>query len=229
MTKKISGILIVCLMFATYTFAQDGYRVIPSPWAFSWGVGVGAMIPSGDLGKHFQTGFAADTEVSVYYQKAFLRVNGGFSPSKLSADIKVVDESGQKESIWPKGSGSMHASISANLGVNVFETDDICFYPFAGIGYGFIEPNLKTSNSDPLLTDLKINSLIWNLGFGVDYKFADKDYAPGKINRILKAGLRYQFQKPDYSKEAIGFGGATHWMTLRFEIGSSMPGKAVRM
>ena len=198
--------LFACFIFTAFTFAQQDYRVIPSPWAYSWGVGLGTMVPSGDLGNHFNTGFAADTEVNVYYNKMFLMIIGGISPSKLSADIKVVDKNENNEGVWPKGSGSMHAYIGANLGVNALIADNISFYPFAGIGYGFVEPNLKTANSDPLLSNLNVSSMIWNLGFGIDYNFPDKDYAPEKINRILKTGFRYQFQKPDYSKEAIGFG-----------------------
>lgn len=226
MKIKITGMLIAALFLSTLSSAQSNYRVIPSPWAFSWGAGLGSMVPSGQLGENFKAGFAADTEISIYYQKAFLMINGGFSPSTLSADIRVVDEN-NNETRWLAGSGSMHAYVAANLGVKIFEEDNISFYPFAGIGYGFIEPNLKTSNSDPLLSNLKINSFIWNAGFGIDYHFPDKDYAPEKINRILKTGLRYQFQKPNYEKNSDNLNGATHWLTLRFVIGSTMPGKVI--
>ena len=226
MKTKITGMLIAALLLSTLSYAQSNVRVIPSPWAFSWGVGLGTMIPTGQLGENFKAGFAADTEISVYYQKAFLMINGGFSPSTLSSDIRVVEEN-NNESSWPAGSGSMHAYVAANLGVKIFEEDNISIYPFTGIGYGFIEPNLKTSNSDPLLSNLKINSFIWNAGFGIDYHFPDKDYAPEKINRILKTGVRYQFQKPNYEKSSDNLNGATHWFTLRFVIGSTMPGKVI--
>jgi hypothetical protein len=225
MKKKIVGMLITAFFISSLAHAQRDNRVIPSPWAFSWGAGLGTMVPSGDLGDYFKTGFAADTELNIYYQKVFLMINGGFSSNALAKDIPVVMVDDGREATWPSGSNALHAFIGANIGVNILEADNISFYPFAGIGYGFIEPNLKTANSDPVLSALKINSLVWNAGFGVDYNIPDKNYAPGKINRILKVGLRYQFQKPDYEKEVAGFDGATHWMTLRFVIGSTMPGR----
>lgn len=55
----------------------------------------------------------------------------------------------------------------------------------------------------------------------MDYNLQNKEYIPGKINRIMKAGLRYQYQQPNYEKEVIGFDGATHWVSLRFEIGTT--------
>ena len=227
MKNKIIGLLVTAFFFSGWVQAQRNYRVEPSPWAFSWGAGLGSMVPSGNLGDNFKAGFAADTEISIYYQKAFLMINGGFSTNALARDIPVVMESDGSEATWPAGPNALHAFIGGNVGFNIFEADNISFYPFAGIGYGFIEPNLKTAHSDPVLSALKINSFLWNAGFGIDYLFPDKDYAPGEINRILKAGLRYQFQKPDYGKDVAGFDGATHWFTLRFVIGSTMPGKVI--
>lgn len=227
MKKKSAGMLIATFFISSLALAQRDYRVVPSPWAFSWGAGLGTMVPSGNLGDYFKTGFAADTELNIYYQKALLMINGGFSSNALAQDIPVVMIDDGSEATWPSGSNALHAFIGGNIGVNILEADNISFYPFAGIGYGFIEPNLKTANSDPVLTALKINSFLWNVGMGIDYNFPDKDYAPGEINRILKVGLRYQFQKPNYEKEVDGFDGATHWMTLRFVIGSTMPGRVI--
>ena len=148
MKVKMSGALLIALLFSVSIHAQQNYRVEPSPWAFSWGVGLGTMVPTGDLGNKFNAGFAADTELNLYYNKAFLMLNGGFAMSGLVGDIDVVSSEGN--TVWP-----------------------------------------------------------------------------GDINRILKMGLRYQFQKPNHEKEQEGFAGATHWLTLRFVIGSSMPGKKV--
>ncbi|MDD4777111.1 MAG: outer membrane beta-barrel protein [Fermentimonas sp.] len=227
MNSKITTFILAFSLFLSSAGAQQNYTVEPSPWAFSWGAGLGSMIPTGGLGDNFNTGFTADTELNLYYNKAFLMINGGFSSNKLARDIPVeMIDSGDKAT-WPMGSNAMHAYIGANVGVNMYATDKISFYPFAGIGYGFIEPNLKTANSDPVLSSLKINSFLWNAGVGVDYNIPDKDYNPGEINRILKVGLRYQFQKPDYEKDVLGFNGATHWLTLRFVIGSTMPGKVI--
>ncbi|HAR38207.1 MAG: hypothetical protein A2W86_12335 [Bacteroidetes bacterium GWD2_45_23] len=223
-TRIITLILTISFLSGSIS-AQQNDRVVPSPWAFSWGAGMGTMIPTGNLGDHFNAGFAADTELSVYYNKIFFMINGGFSSNALTENIPVVIDG--NEANWPKGSNALHAFIGGNIGVNIFATDNISFYPFVGLGYGFIEPNLKTANSDPVLSELKINSLVWNAGFGVDYNFPDKDYEPGGINRILKAGLRYQFQKPDYEDDVAGFDGSTHWLTLRFVIGSTMPGRVI--
>lgn len=225
MRLKFIGLFIVIFSTSHLTFAQQNYRVEPSKWAFSWGVGMGAMIPSGNLGDKFQGGFAMDTELNIYYQRAFLMLNGGFSSNKLSGDIDVID--GDQTAVWPAESNTLHAFIGANIGATILEVENFSFYPYAGVGYGFIEPNLKTANSDPILSELKMNSFLWNVGFGVDYNFPDKNYEPGKINRLLKAGIRYQFQKPDYEKDYAGFDGATHWLTLRFVIGSTMPGKII--
>ncbi len=225
MHQKIGGVLFIVLLLTTSIHAQQNYRVEPSPWAFSWGVGLGSMIPTGDLGDKFKGGFAADTELNLYYGKAFLMLNGGFASNALTGDIDVVSDEGT--AVWPANSNALHAFVGGNIGVTLFEADQLSFYPYAGIGYGFIEPNLKTSQSDPVLSGLKLNAFLWNVGFGMDYNFPDKNYAPGEINRILKMGIRYQFQKPNHEKKHEGFGGATHWFTLRFVIGSSMPGKVV--
>ncbi len=225
MKVKMSGALLIALLISVSIHAQQNYRVEPSPWAFSWGVGLGTMVPTGDLGDKFNAGFAADTELNLYYNKVFLMLNGGFAMSGLVGDIDVVSSEGN--TVWPGNSSSMHAFVGGNIGVRLLEVDQISFYPYAGIGYGFIEPNLKTSQSDPILSGLKLNTFLWNVGFGVDYNVPDKNYAPGDINRILKMGLRYQFQKPNHEREQEGFAGATHWLTLRFVIGSSMPGKRV--
>jgi len=225
MHSKIVTLILAIFLLSGSVSAQQNVRVEPSPWAFSWGAGMGAMVPAGNLGEYFKTGFAADTELNIYYDKAFFMIHGGFSSNALSRDIPVV--MANDESTWPKGSNALHAFIGGNIGVNILEADNISFYPFAGLGYGFIEPNLKTANSDPVLSELKINSLVWNAGFGVDYNFPDKDYDPAGINRILKVGLRYQFQKPDYESDVAGFGGSTHWLTLRFVIGSTMPGRVI--
>lgn len=227
MQSKIISLIVALSLLSGFTHAQKNYRVEPSPWAFSWGAGLGTMAPSGNLADNFKAGFAADTEITVYYNNAFFMLNGGFSTNALTRDISVVLLNDQGEATWPSGSNALHAFIGANAGVNLFATDNISFYPFAGVGYGFIEPNLKTANSDPVLSALKINSFVWNAGMGVDYNFPDKDYNPGKINRILKVGLRYQFQKPNHEKKVEGFDGASHWLTLRFVVGSTMPGKVV--
>lgn len=226
-SKFTSLILALCLLSVSVS-AQQNYRIVPSEWGFSWGVGLGSMVPTGGLGDNFNPGFAADTEINVYYNKAFLMLNGGFSSNALARDIPVVMMSDQSEAVWPSGSNALHAYIGGNVGYNFFVADEISVYPFAGIGYGFIEPNLKTANSDPVLAALKINSFLWNAGIGIDYNVPDKNYNPGEINRILKIGLRYQFQKPNYEKKVEGFAGETHWLSLRFVIGSTMPGKAVR-
>ncbi|MDD4696749.1 MAG: outer membrane beta-barrel protein [Fermentimonas sp.] len=227
MQSKIITIILAFSLFLCSTSAQQNYRIETSPWAFSWGAGLGSMVPTGGLGDNFNAGFAADTELNIYYNKAFLMINGGFSSNKLAKNILVEMIDSGDQATWPMGSNAMHAFIGANAGVNLYATEEISFYPFAGIGYGFIEPNLKTANSDPVLSALKINSFIWNAGIGVDYNIPDKDYEPGEINRILKVGLRYQFQQPDYEKKVAGFDGAAHWLTLRFVIGSTMPGKVV--
>ena len=139
MKKKITGMLIAALFLSTLSHAQSNYRVIPSPWAFSWGAGLGTMVPSGQLGENFKAGFAADTEISVYYQKAFLMINGGFSPSTLSSDIRVVDEN-NNESSWPAGSGSMHAYVAANLGVKIFEDTTLASIPLPASGTVSLNP-----------------------------------------------------------------------------------------
>lgn len=223
MRVKISALILAFSFILHQSNAQQTTYIEPSPWAFSWGVGLGAMTPSGNLGDKFNGGFAADTELNIYYQKAFLMINGGFSSNKLTHDIDVV--SGGNTAIWPANSNTMHAFVGANIGLTILEVDQFSFYPYAGIGYGFIEPNLKTSNSDPILSELKMNSFLWNAGFGIDYNVPDKDFAPGEINRILKLGIRYQFQKPNYENDYAGFDGASHWLTLRFVIGSTMAGK----
>ena len=82
MKKKMSGVLIAAFLVTALAQAQRDYRVVPSPWAFSWGVGWGTMVPSGSLGAHFQAGFAADTEITLYYQKAFLIFNGYRAPGR---------------------------------------------------------------------------------------------------------------------------------------------------
>ena len=180
------------------------------------------MAPEGGLANHFDPGFTLDTELNVFYKKAFLMLNGGFSNNKLKLDVPVTD--GINNTSWPSGSKALHAFIGANLGVN-FDVEQFSIYPFAGAGYGFIEPDLKTGNSDPLLREVKINGLLVNLGMGIDYNVPDKNYEKGGINRILKVGLRYQCQIPDYKKDISAFTGTTHWVTLRFMIGSSFPGK----
>lgn len=200
------------------------YRIEPSQWAYSWGVGTGLMAPEGGLANHFNPGFTLDTELNVFYQKAFLMINGGFSNNKLKLDVPVTD--GINSTYWPSGSKALHAFIGANLGVN-FDVDQFSIYPFAGIGYGFIEPDLKTGNSDPLLREVKIDGLLINLGMGIDYNVPDKNYEIGAINRILKVGLRYQCQIPSYKDDIPAFTGTTHWVTLRFMIGSTFPGKKV--
>ena len=225
MHSKIVTLILAISLLSGSVSAKQNVHVEPSPWAFSWGAGMGTMIPAGSLGNNFKTGFAVDTELNIYYNKMFFMINGGFSSNTLLRNIPV--EMVNDESTWPKGSNALHAFIGGNIGINILEADNISFYPFTGIGYGFIEPNLKTANSDPVLSALKINSLVWNAGFGVDYNFPDKDYDPAGINRILKVGLRYQFQKPDYEGDVAGFGGSTHWFTLRFVIGSSMPGRVI--
>ena len=221
MRTRVIILLLAIIFYSEITHSQQSYFVEPSPWAFSWGVGLGAMTPSGNLANNFEPGFAADTELNIYYKKAFLIVNGGYSTNNLARDIPVVMLSDNNEAIWPSGSNALHAFIGGNIAVNILESGNISIYPFAGIGYGFIEPNLKTANSDPVLSSLKINSLLWNAGIGMDYNLQNKEYIPGKINRIMKAGLRYQYQQPNYEKEVIGFDGATHWVSLRFEIGTT--------
>lgn len=224
MKKIFLSALIACTAMAGSANAQQNtsrnYRIEPSPWAFSWGAGTGAMVPEGGLGNHFNPGFALDTELNVFYNSLFAMINGGFSSNRLTTDVPV------NNSTWPSGSNALHAFVGGNLGY-IFDVDEISIYPFAGIGYGFIEPNLKTANSDAALSRLKINGMVTNIGMGIDYNFPDKDYDPAKINRILKVGLRYQCQIPNYKNDIPGFGGTMHWMTLRFMIGSTFSGKAV--
>lgn len=223
MKVKLSGVLLMLLLVSASVKGQGNFRVLSSPWAFSWGVGVGTMVPTGELGNKFNPGFAADTELTISYSRVFLMLNGGFGISGLAGDIDVISQEG--DAVWPANSNAFHAFLGGNLGVTLFQVDQFSFYPYAGIGYGFMEPNLKTSQSDPILSGLKLNTFLWNAGFGMDYNVPDKNYQPGKINRILKVGLRYQFQKPNYQKEHDGFDGATHWLTARFVIGSTMPGR----
>ena len=68
--------------------------------------------------------------------------------------------------------------LGGNIGVTLLEMDQFSFYPYAGIGYGFIEPNLKASQSDPILSGLKLNTFLWNAGIGVDYNVPDKNTHP---------------------------------------------------
>ena len=149
MKVKMNGVLLIALLISVSMHAQQNYRVEPSPWAFSWGVGLGSMIPTGDLEDKFNVGFAADTELNLYYNKAFLMLNGGFASTALKGDIDVVSNDGT--AVWPANSNAFHAFLGGNIGVTLLEVDQISFYPYAGIGYGFVEPNLKTSQSDPLL------------------------------------------------------------------------------
>ncbi len=219
--KKTFFLSIAVFLFATgFAKAQQNFRIVPSPWAMSWGLGTGVMVPQGGLGDHFNTGFALDTEVKAIYQKAFLMVNGGFSSNKLTEDISI------NNAVWPANSNAIHAFVGGSLGMD-FEVDQFSIYPFVGIAYGFVEPNLKTANSDPVLSALKISSMVYNLGIGFDYNFPDKNYEPGAINRILKVGVRYQFQIPNYKSEIPSFDGTTHWLTARFTIGSTFPGRKV--
>ena len=221
--KRFLVLFISAIFIAGTLYAQQNrqnYRIEPSPWAYSCGVGLGTMVPEGGLATHFNPGFAADTEVGVFYKNAFLMANGGFSANKLTKDIPVGD------SQWPSGTGSIHAYVGANLGVN-FDVDQFSIYPFAGLAYSFFEPNLKTSNSDPVLNTFNVDGLGINLGIGIDYNVPDKNFEVGAINRILKVGLRYQCQIPDYKKTIPSLDGTTHWITLRFMIGSTFPGKRV--
>lgn len=228
--KLFKRLLTATLLYITVclsALSQHNIEIIPSGWSISWGAGLGAMVPTGNLGDNFSTGFAADTEVNIAYKSSFLMINGGFSTNSLANDIDVVNVSDNSSSVWPKNSNALHAFIGANIGFNFYATDHLSIYPYVGVAHGFIEPNLKTANSDENLGNLKMKSLLWNVGMGVDYNFPDKNYRPGAINRILKVGVRYQFQKPDYEKDYAQFTGATHWMTLRFVIGSTMPGRKV--
>lgn len=222
--------LVVTLSFLSgKTVAQQDYRAVPSAWGFSWGAGLGTMVPGGNLGNMFNAGFAGDTEINLYYQNVFLMINGGFSSNSLSSDIRVISSDGVNETYWPSGSNSIHAFIGGNVGVNLYTINNISVYPFVGAGYGFMEPSRGTAKNDQLLRELKIDSFLWNVGLGVDYNFPDKNYTPGSINRILKIGLRYQYQKPNFdnNNEVENFEGANHWLSLRFVIGSSMPGKRI--
>lgn len=217
-------LLFVTLVVITGTInAQQNarnYRIEPSAWAYSWGVGTGLMVPEGGLANYFNPGFTLDTDLHIFYKKAFLMINGGFSSNKLTKDIPVSN------SVWPSGTSALHAFVGANLGVD-FDVDQFSIYPFAGAAYGFFEPVLKTANSDPVLTDFNVDGLVTNLGIGIDYNFPDKNYEVGAINRILKVGLRYQCQIPSYKDDIPVFTGTTHWVTLRFMIGSTFPGKKV--
>lgn len=221
MKEKVIGLLLSALLIPGIARAQQNYRIEPSPWAYSWGVGMGTMIPQGGLAAHFKPGFALDTEVGGFYGNLFLMANGGFSANKLAKEISVGDNSR-----WPSGSGSIHAFIGVNLGVN-FDVDQLSIYPFGGLAYSFLEPNLKAVNSDPALDGFKVDGVGINLGIGVDHNIPDGNFEAGDINRILKIGLRYQCQIPNYKKSIPLLNGTTHWITLRFMIGSSFPGRAV--
>ena len=146
MRTRTVSLLLAVVFYSGALLSQQSYFVEPSPWAFSWGVGLGAMTPSGNLANNFDAGFAADTELNIYYKKAFLMINGGFSSNSLARDIPVVMLDNNEEATWPSESNALHAFIGGNIGVNILEIENISVYPFAGIGYGFIEPNLKTSN-----------------------------------------------------------------------------------
>jgi hypothetical protein len=207
MKRKITLLLLSALLVSGMANAHHGFKSEPI-WAYSWGVGMGTMVPQGNLATHFNPGFALDTEVGGYYHDLFLMVNGGFSTSKIAKDIPVG------ESRWPAGTGSIHAFIGTNLGMN-FDVDPFIIYPFAGVAYNFIEPNLETANSNPALGTLKVNGMGLNLGIGLDY-----DTTGESIGRIRKIGFRYQCQFPSYKEEGSMFDGTTHWITLRFMIGS---------
>ena len=109
MKRKITLLLLSALLVSGMANAQHGFKSEPI-WAYSWGVGMGTMVPQGNLATHFNPGFALDTEVGGYYHDLFLMVNGGFSTSKIAKDIPVG------ESRWPAGTGSIHAFIGTNLG-----------------------------------------------------------------------------------------------------------------
>jgi hypothetical protein len=115
MKRKITLLLLSALLVSGMANAQHGFKSEPI-WAYSWGVGMGTMVPQGNLATHFNPGFALDTEVGGYYHDLFLMVNGGFSTSKIAKDIPVG------ESRWPAGTGSIHAFIGTNLGMN-FDVD----------------------------------------------------------------------------------------------------------
>lgn len=213
-TRLLTLIMLIALGVGTTFSQQNNHLNGGSPWAFSWGVGLGTMIPSGDLGTLFKPGFAADTEVSVYYKNFFAMVNGGFASTALSGDI------GFDNAVWQAPSKAIQASFSGNIGYNIYNQNNVSIYPYVGIGYGMIEPAMGASDNE-LIKSLRIDGMIWNAGIGMAYNFPDKNYDPARFNRILKLGVRYQYQHPNYTKEFTGFEGATHWLTLRAVIGST--------
>lgn len=50
MQNKIITIVFALSLLYGSVLAQQNYRFEPSPWAFSWGVGLGSITPTGDLG-----------------------------------------------------------------------------------------------------------------------------------------------------------------------------------
>ena len=152
MKRKITLLLLSALLVSGMANAQHGFKSEPI-WAYSWGVGMGTMVPQGNLATHFNPGFALDTEVGGYYHDLFLMVNGGFSTSKIAKDIPVG------ESRWPAGTGSIHAFIGTNLGMNFDVTHSLSIRS-QELHTISSEPIWKLQNSNPALGTLKVTGWV---------------------------------------------------------------------
>lgn len=180
------------------------YKFEPSPWAFYWDmIGLGAVVPTGNLSDYFSTGVGLEMALDLRYKKLVGIFGFGFSGHTLDNDIKINGVT------WANSSSATLGLGYLNAGYLLVDTKRVSIYPFIGGGYSGFSTSQDVYKEIPELEKLKLNSWFPQVGFGFDYKFKIPKldyYEMGSDGNWSRISVRYTYRMPNFSRSLDGRG-----------------------
>ncbi len=180
------------------------YKFEPSPWAFYWDmIGLGAVVPTGNLSDYFSTGVGVEMALDLRYKKLVGIFGFGFSGHTLDDDIKINGVT------WANISSATLGLGYLNAGYLLVDTKRVSIYPFIGGGYSGFSTSQNVYKEIPELEKLQLNSWFPQVGFGFDYKFKIPKfdyYEMGSDGSWSRISVRYTYRMPNFSRSLDGRG-----------------------
>ncbi len=180
------------------------YKFEPSPWAFYWDmIGLGAVVPTGNLSDYFSTGVGVEMALDLRYKKLVGIFGFGFSGHTLDDDIKINGVT------WANSSSATLGLGYLNAGYLLVDTKRVSIYPFIGGGYIGFSTSQNVYKEIPELEKLQLNSWFPQVGFGFDYKFKIPKldyYEMGSDGSWSRISVRYTYRMPNFSRSLDGRG-----------------------
>lgn len=204
--------------YADYTRRFIRYRFRPGNWGLGYEFYLGHNALTGGLSHHFRNSIAGGFALDALYKDFDLSLRFNYASTKTNREVINHNIN------WPVNIKGYLIGADLTLQYPAFQSRDIKFMPFIGIGGMGMGPTDTEIKSHPELGDFKeLSALNYLTGLEIKLNTWSKETDLSRYGGTY-IGVRYTFYIPNYNRENNLLDGNMHMVTLSFG-GFSRPPK----